>query len=49
MNRGVIMDCRSERIRVGDLIKVSSNQRFPADMILIYTTEKAGTIFIRTD
>lgn len=49
MNKGMIIDCKSESIRVGDLIKVSSNQRVPADMVLLYTTEKAGSVFIRTD
>ena len=40
----------SERIRVGDIIKVHQNQRIPADMVMLYTTEESsGTIFIRTD
>jgi len=34
---------------VGDLIKVHQNERFPSDCILLYTTEKNGTVFIRTD
>jgi len=34
---------------VGDLIKVSANQRVPADLILLYTTDKTGSVFIRTD
>ena len=28
---------------------VHSNERVPADMILLYTTDKSGTVFIRTD
>lgn len=36
-------------IRVGDMIEVSHNERIPADMLLIYTTDQAGTIFLRTD
>lgn len=39
----------SARIKVGDIIKVHQNQRIPADMILLYTTEKNGSVFIRTD
>ena len=36
-------------MKVGDIIKVHQNERIPADMILLYTTEKSGSIFIRTD
>lgn len=36
-------------IKVGMIIKVNHNQRLPADMLLLYTTEKSGSIFIRTD
>ena len=39
----------SAQLKVGDIIKVCQNERFPADCILLYTTEKNGTIFIRTD
>ncbi|RKP21368.1 phospholipid-translocating P-type ATPase [Rozella allomycis CSF55] len=39
----------SSEIKVGDLILVHRNQRVPADMILMRTTEKSGTCFIRTD
>lgn len=31
------------------MIKVSQNERFPADCVLLYTTEKNGSVFIRTD
>ena len=36
-------------MRVGDIIKVSQNERVPADLLLLYTTEKSGSVFIRTD
>ncbi len=36
-------------MRVGDIIKVSHNERVPADLLLLYTTEKSGGVFIRTD
>lgn len=39
----------SSDIRVGDLIRVNVNQRVPADMIFLRTTEKSGASFIRTD
>jgi phospholipid-translocating ATPase len=36
-------------IKVGDVIKVATNQRVPADMVFLRTTEKSGACFIRTD
>ncbi|XP_019729725.1 putative phospholipid-transporting ATPase IIB isoform X1 [Hippocampus comes] len=40
---------KSSDIRVGDLIIAEKNQRIPADMIFLRTSEKNGTCFIRTD
>ena len=39
----------SATLQVGDIIKVNQNERFPADCVLLYTTEKNGSVFIRTD
>ncbi|ORX34913.1 protein transporter [Kockovaella imperatae] len=39
----------SSRIKVGDLILLEKNQRVPADMVLLTTSEEEGTCFIRTD
>lgn len=39
----------SSKIKVGDIITVHKDQRVPADMILLRTTEKSGASFIRTD
>ena len=39
----------SSKIKVGDLIVVEKDDRVPADMVLIRTTEKTGACFIRTD
>ncbi|KAG7458280.1 hypothetical protein MATL_G00236500 [Megalops atlanticus] len=36
-------------IQVGDLIIVEKNQRIPADMVFLRTSEKNGACFIRTD
>lgn len=44
-----IKEITSAEIQVGDLIQLSSNERVPADMILLYTTDKSKTIFLRTD
>jgi P-type E1-E2 ATPase len=39
----------SSSIRVGDMIIIHANQRVPADMVLLRTHDKTGSIFIRTD
>ncbi|KAG1138765.1 hypothetical protein G6F38_010314 [Rhizopus arrhizus] len=39
----------SSKIRVGDLLYINKDQRVPADMILLRTTEETGASFIRTD
>ncbi len=36
-------------LKVGHIVKVHQNQRLPADLLLLYTTEKTGAVFIRTD
>jgi phospholipid-translocating ATPase len=46
---GKIMDCQASEIQVGDLIKISAGQRVPADCVLLYTTEKSNSVFIKTD
>jgi len=40
----------SERIKVGNIIKVNQNERIPADLVLLYTTEhESANVFLRTD
>ena len=39
----------SSSIRVGDLILLEKNQRVPADLALLRTSDSSGTCFIRTD
>ena len=48
-SRGGYVNVTSENIKVGDIIKVHHNERIPADLVLLYTTEKSGSVFIRTD
>uniref|UniRef100_I3MVA3 Phospholipid-transporting ATPase n=1 Tax=Ictidomys tridecemlineatus TaxID=43179 RepID=I3MVA3_ICTTR len=43
------MKVKSSSIQVGDLIIVEKNQRVPADMIFLRTSEKNGSCFLRTD
>lgn len=49
INGGKILKTKAKNFEVGDLIKVSYNQRVPVDMVLLYTTDKSGSVFIRTD
>jgi phospholipid-translocating ATPase len=39
----------SSSLKVGDLVLLEKNQRVPADMVLLATSEDEGTCFIRTD
>ncbi|KAF9446849.1 phospholipid-translocating P-type ATPase [Macrolepiota fuliginosa MF-IS2] len=39
----------SSSIRVGDLVQLEKNQRVPADMVMLHTSDASGTCFIRTD
>lgn len=35
--------------QVGDLIIVDKDERVPADLVLLRTSEKSGSVFVRTD
>lgn len=35
--------------QVGDIIIVEKDERVPADLVLLRTTEKTGAVFVRTD
>jgi phospholipid-translocating ATPase len=39
----------SSSLRVGDLVHLDKNQRVPADLVLLRTSDASGTCFIRTD
>jgi phospholipid-translocating ATPase len=43
------IDQPSSALKVGDIIEVHANQRVPADLLLLYTSDESGTVFIRTD
>ena len=40
---------KSSQIIVGDIIQLSQFERCPADMVLIYSTDKSGTSFFQSD
>jgi phospholipid-translocating ATPase len=44
-----LVNVKSSRIKVGDLIEIKANQRIPADMVLLKTSDPTGSVFIRTD
>ena len=39
----------SREIKVGHVIEIGPNQRIPADMVVLNTSEEDGTVFIKTD
>ncbi|GAA5907740.1 hypothetical protein JCM6882_008960 [Rhodosporidiobolus microsporus] len=39
----------SAKLRVGDLVHLEKNDRVPADMLLLRTSDPSGTCFVRTD
>ena len=46
---GQVRVISSKDLKVGQIVKVSQNERLPADLLLLYTTERTGSVFIRTD
>ena len=46
---GTFKKVAAANLKVGDIIKVQKDERVPADMVLLWTTEKSGAVFIRTD
>ncbi|CAH0550461.1 unnamed protein product [Brassicogethes aeneus] len=39
----------AHKLRVGDLIIVDKDERVPADLVLLRTSENSGSVFVRTD
>ncbi|XP_065084245.1 probable phospholipid-transporting ATPase IIA isoform X2 [Ochlerotatus camptorhynchus] len=39
----------SSKLKVGDIIIVEKDERVPADLILLRTSDKSGAVFVRTD
>ncbi|XP_053697934.1 probable phospholipid-transporting ATPase IIA isoform X2 [Sabethes cyaneus] len=39
----------SSKLKVGDIIMVEKDERVPADLILLRTSDKSGAVFVRTD
>lgn len=48
-NDGYCVPIKSQDIKVGQILRIKQNQRVPADLILLKTTEVSGSIFIKTD
>nr|XP_054762202.1 probable phospholipid-transporting ATPase IIB [Lytechinus pictus] len=49
LTRTGLVKVPSSELQVSDLIVVEKNQRVPADLVLLRTTERNGACFIRTD
>lgn len=48
-SNGQKIDIPSSDLKVGQIIEVRANQRIPADLVLLYTTDDSETVFLRTD
>jgi phospholipid-translocating ATPase len=46
---GIIRDVKAQDMRVGDIIQVNANERIPADIVCLFTTDRSGTAYVRTD
>ena len=46
---GVIKRKTADTFSVGDLLILYPNERAPADIVLLWTSDPSGSIFIRTD
>ncbi len=40
---------KSKDLKVGDIVKVESGDKIPADMITLYSDNQQGTLFLKTD
>lgn len=49
MHNGGLEMVPSSKLKVGDIIIVEKDERVPADMVLLRTSDKAGGVFVRTD
>ena len=46
---GASVTAMAKDLRVGDIIRVNTNQRIPADLVLLRTYSEGGVVFVRTD
>lgn len=44
----IYTEVQSQKLRVGDIIKVRQNEPIPADMILLYTSNSSGLVYLET-
>jgi len=49
INDGKFKDTKCQNLRVGDIVRVNHNERVPADLLLLYSSDKSGGCFIKTD
>lgn len=49
LREGNFADVMSSDLVVGDIIQLSAGERVPADLILLHTDQKNGSVFIKTD
>jgi phospholipid-translocating ATPase len=45
----IMTEVHAMDLKVGDIVMVNTGERVPADLVLVYTTDKSSTVFIKTD
>ncbi|EGG15352.1 transmembrane protein [Cavenderia fasciculata] len=48
VKNGQLLPIYSKDLRVGDIVKISNTQRFPADMVLLASTNEEGLCYVET-
>lgn len=49
VKNGIKKYVKSSELKVGDIVLVKTNQRIPADLVVLATDDPNGTVFIKTD
>ncbi len=44
-----LVGVKSKDLKMGDIVQINSNERVPADLLVVSTDEPSGHIYIRTD
>jgi phospholipid-translocating ATPase len=40
---------KSKDLKIGDIVILRKNDRIPADMLILYSDNDQGTLFLKTD
>ena len=49
VTRNGLKEIRSDKVKVGDVLCLATDQRVPIDSLLLHTSDPLGSVFVRTD